>query len=114
MSSSHPQSSAVVGSDLQSSAATTEISEWKLIDPEQLQRDQAQDPVLVRVQAWLGSGQQPPWTAISALGPETKALHSQWPSGQNGLLYRFWGPGKFAITKTFRRLQSQFYWLGCW
>ena len=94
MSSSHPQSSAVVGSDLQSSAATTEISEWKLIDPEQLQRDQAQDPVLVRVQAWLGSGQQPPWTAISALDPKTKSLHSQWPSFtmQDGLLYRgSWG-----------------------
>lgn len=94
MSSSHPQSSAVVGSDLQSSAATTEISEWKLIDPEQLQRDQAQDPVLVRVQAWLGTGQQPPWTAISALDPKAKSLHSQLPSFtmQDGLLYRgSWG-----------------------
>ena len=66
------------------------------VHPQQLQQDQSQDPIrllgpglggvgptitqdpiVYRVQAWVGVGQRSPWATISALDPEIKALSSQ-------------------------------------
>ncbi|KAI3373745.1 hypothetical protein L3Q82_022328, partial [Scortum barcoo] len=62
------------------------------IDPEQLRHDQSQDPVLSRVQDWVGAGQRPEWPAVSALDTELKAFYSQWSSlvSCGGLLHRRW------------------------
>lgn len=72
--------------------STTRDDGFEDIDQEQLRLNQSQDPVLSRVQDWLGAGQRPAWPAVSALDTETKALYSQWPSliNRDGLLHRRW------------------------
>ena len=46
--------------------------------------------ILSLVQTWVGACQRPPWAAVSALDPETKAPYSQCPclTSQDGLLHR--------------------------
>ena len=71
-------------------STNSDTSRWVFIDSQQLCRDQSQNHVLSQVQAWMGAGQWPPWAAVSALDPETKAPYSQCPclTSQDGLLHR--------------------------
>ena len=87
----HPREADVRTANTADAAPATD-NEWEVFDRQQLQQMQEQDPVLTRLRSWVGEGQRPPWSAVSALDPETKTLYSQWPNFtiREGLLYRRW------------------------